>query len=54
MSSDADFVPAVERLQEKGVKIINATWRGHGHQLARVCWASFDIEQLTAGLVRVV
>lgn len=52
VSSDADFVPAVERLQEKGFKIINATWRGHGHQLARVCWASFEIDRLADGLVR--
>ena len=52
VSSDADFVPAVERLQEKGLKVINATWRGHGHQLARVCWASFEIDGLTTSLVR--
>jgi uncharacterized LabA/DUF88 family protein len=52
VSSDADFVPAVERLQEKGIKVINATWRGHGHQLARICWASFEIDDLTGGIIR--
>jgi uncharacterized LabA/DUF88 family protein len=52
VSSDADFVPAVERLQEKGFKVINGTWRGHGHQLARVCWASFEIVSLATGLIR--
>jgi uncharacterized LabA/DUF88 family protein len=52
VSSDADFVPAVERLQEKGFKVVNATWQGHGHQLARVCWASFEIDHLIPQLVR--
>jgi uncharacterized LabA/DUF88 family protein len=52
VSSDADFVPAVERLQEKGFKVINGTWKGHGHQLARVYWASFEIDGLTSTLIR--
>ena len=52
VSSDADFVPAVDRLQEKGFKVINGTWKGHGHQLARVCWASFEIDGLTSTLIR--
>ena len=54
VSSDADFVPAVERLQEKGFKVVNATWQGHGHQLARVCWASFEIDHLIPQLTRVM
>lgn len=52
VSSDGDFVPAVERLQEKGIKVINATWSGHGHQLAKTCWASFEIDGLVSGLLR--
>jgi uncharacterized LabA/DUF88 family protein len=52
VSSDGDFVPAVERLQEKGIKVINATWSGHGHQLAKTCWASFEIDALIPGLIR--
>ncbi len=52
VSSDADFIPAVEKLQEKGFKVINATWQGHGHQLAKVCWASFEINQLIDELRR--
>jgi uncharacterized LabA/DUF88 family protein len=46
LSSDADFVPAIERLQEKGFKIINATWKGYGHKLAKMCWASFEIDEI--------
>jgi uncharacterized LabA/DUF88 family protein len=42
VSSDADFVPAVERLQEKGVKIVNTTWKSYDHQLAKLCWGSFN------------
>ncbi len=46
LTSDADFVPAVERLQEKGIKIVNATWKGYGHQLARACWGSFLVDSI--------
>jgi len=50
VSSDADFVPAVERLQEKGFKIINATWKGQGNELAKACWASFEIDKISDAL----
>lgn len=49
---DGDFVPAVQRLQDKGFKIVNATWRGHGHELAKACWASFELDPLIAALSR--
>jgi len=52
VSSDADMVPAVEKIQDKGLKVINATWNGWGHQLAKTCWASFDIDPLIAQLSR--
>lgn len=52
VSSDADLVPGVERLQEKGLKVINATWKGHGHHLAKACWASIEIDGLIAALKR--
>lgn len=52
VSSDRDFIPAVEHLQEKNLKVVNATWRGHGHELAKVCWASFEIDSITAKLER--
>jgi uncharacterized LabA/DUF88 family protein len=50
VSSDADFVPAVERIQEKGFKVINATWKGQGNLLAKTCWASFDIDGIADSL----
>ena len=52
VSGDADFVPAVERIQEKGVKVINATWRYHSHDLARACWASIEVDSLLSQLIR--
>jgi uncharacterized LabA/DUF88 family protein len=52
VSADKDFIPAVEHVQSKNFKVINASWRGRGHQLAAVCWASFDIDALIGSLVR--
>ncbi len=52
VSGDSDFVPAVERIQEKGLKVVNATWRNHGNELAQACWASFQIDSLIPRLMR--
>jgi uncharacterized LabA/DUF88 family protein len=52
VSSDADFVPAVERVQERGLKVINAGWAGKGHELKAACWGSFDLDTITATICR--
>lgn len=52
VSGDADFIPAVERIQEKGLKVVNATWQNHGHQLAHSCWGSFHLDSVVHGLIR--
>jgi uncharacterized LabA/DUF88 family protein len=52
VSSDSDFVPAVKNLQEKGLKIINATWSGLGLQLARTSWASLVMDAFIPRLTR--
>ncbi len=52
VSADKDFIPTVEYLQAKNFKVINAAWRGIGHELARVCWASFEIDRLSVSLKR--
>ncbi len=52
VSSDADMIPCVERVQEKGFKVINATWPSRGMDLARTCWASFSIMTMAHGIVR--
>lgn len=46
VTGDADLIPAVEKIQDRGLKIINATWRNYGNQLAKACWASFPIDPL--------
>lgn len=52
LTSDADFIPAVERVQEKGLKVVNARWSGDGHNLARSCWASFTLDGVLDQLKR--
>ncbi|MDQ3730290.1 MAG: NYN domain-containing protein [Actinomycetota bacterium] len=52
LSSDADHVPAVEWVQEKGLKVINATWANHGFDLAKTCWASVELDSVTPLLTR--
>ena len=44
VSSDADFVPLAEFLDQKGKRVIQAGFPSvGGHELATKCWASFDI-----------
>jgi NYN domain-containing protein len=50
MSSDTDYLPAVEWLQSRGFKVINATWANHGHELARACWASLELDSIVPAL----
>lgn len=52
VTSDADFVPAVQNLQEKGFKVINATWSNIGYQLGGACWATIDIGNIISDLSR--
>jgi len=52
VSADKDFIPAVEYLQARNFKIINAAWRAIGHELAKVSWASFEIDRLIPVLQR--
>lgn len=52
VTSDMDMVPAVDSLQARNFKVVNATWHGHGHQLAKTSWASFEIDSLINSLVR--
>lgn len=53
VSSDKDFIPTVDYLQSKNIHVINATWRGRGHELAKICWASFELDGLIPCLTRV-
>ena len=52
VSSDADLVPAVRVLRDHGLRTVNASWRGHGHELAKACWGSFDLDAIARKVVR--
>ena len=43
VSSDSDFVPAVEFLDLRGLKTVQAGFPPAGSNLAKACWASFDL-----------
>lgn len=45
-SSDADLVPAVKFLNQKGHRVIQAGFPPSGVNLATACWASFDMFKL--------
>lgn len=44
VSADRDFIPAVEFLDAKGRKVVHAGFSPDGMDLARKCWASFDLK----------
>ena len=46
MSSDRDFVPVVEFLGTKGVKVIHGAFPPSAAELTRKCWGSIDIPAL--------
>ena len=52
VSSDSDFVFPVAGLQGRGIKVVNAAWRGAGQELARASWATLDLDELIPALVR--
>jgi uncharacterized LabA/DUF88 family protein len=47
VSSDLDFIPVVDVLQNKGFRIIHAGWKGHAKKLGERCWARIDFTSLT-------
>jgi uncharacterized LabA/DUF88 family protein len=52
LSSDADHIPAVEWVQSRGLKVVNATWDHHGFDLAKTCWAGFELDTVIPLLSR--
>ena len=52
VSSDSDFVFPVVGLQGRGIKVVNAAWRGAGQEIARAAWATLDLDVLIPRLVR--
>ncbi len=52
VSSDRDFVPAVEFLNAKGCKVLHAGFPPRGSQLAAKCWGSLDLGPHLVALAR--
>lgn len=52
VSSDRDFIPAVEFLTNKGLRVLNARFAPQGFHLASKCWASVDLSLHLRGLAR--
>jgi hypothetical protein len=52
VSSDADFVPAVEFLNSKGRRVIHAGFPPQGMNLARTCWAAVNLTPHLVSLER--
>ena len=42
-SSDRDFIPVVEFLETRNIKVIHCTFPDQAMELARTCWASIQI-----------
>lgn len=51
VSSDADFVPAVEFLQKRMKQVSHVGFRGQGQEIRNACWEHFYIEDLMPQLV---
>jgi uncharacterized LabA/DUF88 family protein len=52
VSSDRDYIPLVEFLTTKGLKVINAYFPPQGAHLARTCWANIDLRPHLPALAR--
>lgn len=46
VSADKDFVPVVEFLKNRGLKIIHGGFPGAGNQVSQACWARLDMKKL--------
>ncbi len=52
VTSDRDFIPAVELLNRKGLRVINAHFPPAGMDLARQCWGSIDLRRALTEIAR--
>lgn len=46
LSADKDFIPAVEKLINRNIKVIHASFPKHGNELSAKSWASFDLFEI--------
>jgi len=53
LSSDRDFIPAIQMLNRKGYRVINAHFPPIGAELSRACWASIDLKKAVPDIARI-
>lgn len=46
LSSDKDFIPLVEFLETRGIKVLHAAFPPQGAHLSRACWDTIDLPSL--------
>lgn len=51
ISSDEDFVPAIEYIQRRGNRIIQAHFRNQGFAVKKTCWSHIDFEDVMPELL---
>ena len=54
VSADRDFVPVVEFLHTKGIKVIHAAFPPRGAVLSQKCWGTISLPALKERFRRVV
>ena len=47
VSSDRDFIPVVQSLETKGVKVIHGAFPPQASELTKACWGSIDLPNLS-------
>jgi uncharacterized LabA/DUF88 family protein len=52
LSADRDFVPVVEFLQGKAIKVIHGAFPPKGSELTQKCWGNLDLTSLKEGFRR--
>ena len=52
VSSDRDFVPVVEFLGTRGIKIVHGAFPSQAAELTQKCWASICIPSICEGFRR--
>lgn len=53
-SSDRDFIPVVEFLETRNIKVIHCTFPQQGLELARACWGSIAVPEISEQFRRAV
>lgn len=46
VSSDRDFIPVVEFLETRGIKVVHGAFPPAGAELTRKCWSSIAIPNI--------